>query len=164
MKTSLLISDIERELELIVRHVNSAPERHGGNAGPVQTEDRRGATAVNVRGIYDRMGESVPRVITVLTFFCEGGQELLEVLRDTRVQSESAALRRLAHSIKSLFQEVGAEVYATLAAEAESLAQQGKSAEAYEIIAGLPERILYTVGIVERLLNWVNDGAANTSH
>ena len=164
MKTALLISDIERELELIVKQVASPPERLGENAGLVQTERECGATAVNVRIIYDRMGASVPRVITVLTFFCEGCQELLEVLRDTRVQSESAALYRLAHSIKSLFQEVGAEVYATRAAEAESLAQQGRAAEAHEIIARLPQGILHTLGIVERLLNWVNGGVENTSH
>lgn len=157
MNTGWLIGDLELELEVIEGQNAASLEDAGVYSGHISAPHPQRSRAIDVRGIYERMGESIPRVFKVLTFFCEGSRELLDVLKGTGPSSDVSTLYRVAHSIKSLFQEVGAEACATVAAEAESLAQQGKREDAYKLIVHLPKKILYTARIVEELLERVSD-------
>jgi signal transduction histidine kinase/CheY-like chemotaxis protein len=84
---------------------------------------------VDIAGVFERSGDSLRRTGLILSGFIESYEEPLAALESTPLPVEDAqTFRRMAHSLKGLLLDAGAQPAANLAANLESCAVDNPSA------------------------------------
>lgn len=107
---------------------------------------------LNVRDIYERMGDSVYRVRLVLTSFLACFDEGLQQLQAASNSGGSSEVQDAAHALRGLLLEVSAQGPAGVALRLESLSLDSAAAERAQLVEQLAKQATALARLVKDVL------------
>jgi signal transduction histidine kinase/CheY-like chemotaxis protein len=153
-----IIEDPEKLSDLVCRIWRQLEVEENLKAHGLSHEEISADRMLDLKDVYERVGESTRRMRLILNAFLDCFREQLSRLMTAKNSASPGELRSVAHALKGLLLDVGAKQPSELASLIEQMCKDGRSQEGFKLVTLLSHQVLVTARLIERATEALSQG------